>query len=252
MADKFDQDGKWNFAFIPAFADCIARVASVWARLEYDINVTIWALADTRPALGACITSQIFTLQARLDALLALAKIRQLDSSIIKQINKFADDSRGGQEIRNRIIHDMWLQDRLNPGHMGHLRITAAKKLEFVIASVPLFELTADLEKLEDLCARFSAIRKSIEVALPLLPDKPSAGNRFTSTARLRQRLSVPLIHSFIEWPPVCRRSGAVARRPTPTHNTAYAVGPTKFGPGSAITSLILVSPISASPLAPA
>ena len=55
MADKFDQDGKWNFAFIPAFADCIARVASVWARLEYDINVTIWALADTRPALGASI-----------------------------------------------------------------------------------------------------------------------------------------------------------------------------------------------------
>jgi hypothetical protein len=56
MSDDFDEEGQWKFAFIPEFADCIARVASSWARLEYDVNVAIWKLAELRPALGACIT----------------------------------------------------------------------------------------------------------------------------------------------------------------------------------------------------
>jgi hypothetical protein len=46
-ADHMTEDDKWKFAFIPEFADCVARVASVWreealtARLEYDVSVAI-------------------------------------------------------------------------------------------------------------------------------------------------------------------------------------------------------------------
>lgn len=143
--------------------------------MEYDVSVAIWALADVRPAIGACITSQIFTLRSKLDALLSLSKLRKVDESIIKKINRFADDSRGGQEIRNRIIHDQWLIDNLNPDQMGHLRITAAKKLEFQIRPVILRDLIADLEKLEDLQARFQEIRLEIEAALPALPEIPQS-----------------------------------------------------------------------------
>jgi len=175
MAAGYDQKGKWKFSFIPEYADCIARVATVWARLEYDVSVSIWALADVRPAMGACITSQVFTLRGKLDALLSLAKLRKIDAAIIKKINKFADDVRGGQEIRNRIIHDQWLQNNYDPSTMGHMRITAAKLLEFKIKAVLLPDLAADLEKLEDLQARFHAIRKEIEAALPTLPEIPQS-----------------------------------------------------------------------------
>ena len=175
MAIGRDEQGKWKFSFIPEYADCIARVASVWSRLEYDVNIAIWKLADVRPAMGACMTSQIYTLRGRLDALLALAKLRRVSDPIIKKINKFGEDSRSGQEIRNRIIHDQWLQDHLNPGQMGHLRITAARILEFKIKPVIFPELAADLERLEDLQARFHEIRQEIEAALPTLPEIPQS-----------------------------------------------------------------------------
>lgn len=173
MPIGFDEQGKWKFSFVPQYADAIARAASVWARLEYDVSIVIWALADVRPALGACMTAQIYTLQGRLAALLSLAKLREVDHSILKQINRFADDVRGGQEIRNRIIHDLWLNDSVHPEQMAQLQITAAKKLEFAIDPVRFSELTADLEKLEDFQTRFLAIRKVIEAALPTLPEIP-------------------------------------------------------------------------------
>lgn len=175
MPIGYDDKENWRFAFIPAYADCIARVASVWARLEYDVSASIWALADVRPAMGACITSQIFTLRGRLDALLALAKLRRLDAAIIKKINKFADDVRGGQEIRNRIIHDQWLQDHLDPSQMGHLRITAAKVLEFEIKPVIFSDLADDLGKLESFQRQFHQIRQEIDAALPTLPEIPQS-----------------------------------------------------------------------------
>jgi hypothetical protein len=175
MPIGYNDRGKWKFAFVPEYADCIARVASVWARLEYDVSASIWMLAGVRPAMGACITSQIFTLRGRLDALLALAKLRRVDPVIIKKINRFADDVRGGQEIRNRIIHDQWLQDNLNPGQMGHLRITAAKVLEFEIKPVIFPDLAADLDKLEDFQRRFHGIRREIEAALLTLPEIPQS-----------------------------------------------------------------------------
>lgn len=108
-------------------------------------------------------------------ALSSLPKLRKLSSTIIKKINKFAGDVRGAREIRNRIIHDQWLRDRANPGQMGHLRITAAKKLEFKIKPVLFPDLAHDLETLEGLQTRFNAIRKEIEVALPTLPEIPQS-----------------------------------------------------------------------------
>jgi hypothetical protein len=110
MPEKFDQNGEWKFEFIPEFADCIARIASGWSRLEYDLNTCIWALADTRPALGACITSQLGSLHSHLNALLSLAKLRQVPSSIIDDLNKFSQAVRDAQDKRNRAIHDIWLK----------------------------------------------------------------------------------------------------------------------------------------------
>ena len=170
MSDSKDQ---WAFSFIPEFADCIARIASCWARLEYDMSAVIWDLAETRPAYGACITSQIYTTQGKLSAILALGKLRKVDGTLIGRLNKFAERVRAGQDIRNRTLHDQWLQDSLNASQMGHMRITADKILRMVIESVPLKELRDDLEKGEDLQVEFLNIRHDIEAALPTLPEIP-------------------------------------------------------------------------------
>lgn len=176
MAEEdFFEDGNWQFRFIPEFADCIARIASLWARLEYDLNVVIWKLADVRPALGACMTAQMYTFSAKLNALLSLAKLRQVDEKLIKKINCFSKDFRDALETRNRTLHDLWLNDRLAPGNMGRLRITADKTLKFFVESVPLPELRNDLLVVEKRIYEFAEIRVAIEAALPSLPDIPHA-----------------------------------------------------------------------------
>ena len=173
MPIGYDDGGRWKFSFIPEFSDCIARIATCWARLEYDVNAAIWALAEVRPALGACMTSQIYVFNARLSALLALAKVRRVDEAIITRINKFAEKVRAGQDKRNRAVHDIWLNDQKTPWNMGRLRITAEKKLNFKIKSVMFPELAADLELIENLSTEFRAIRDAIEAALPTLPEIP-------------------------------------------------------------------------------
>jgi hypothetical protein len=170
MTKELYQEGKWRFVFIPEYADCIARMSSSWARLEYDINASIWLLADMRPALGACVTSQIYTINGRLSALLSLAKLRGLDAKILKKINKFCEEVRAGQTIRNRVMHDMWLLDKSHPEQMGQLRVTAEKTLHFKIEPIMFLDLVADFEKLDGLQTTFYKIRQSIDAALPSLP----------------------------------------------------------------------------------
>src|SRR6266852_2712289 len=117
---------KVGFNFVGDYADCIAHAANNWSWMEYELLTVLWFLADVSPALGACLTSQIYTFNAKLDALLALMKLRKVPSEIIDSVNKFASDSRSAQEARNRFAHDVWLNDNENPQTLGKLRVTAS------------------------------------------------------------------------------------------------------------------------------
>jgi hypothetical protein len=172
MANNLEPEPK-EFHFIPEYANQIAHGGNHWAYLEYYINSSIWALANVAPALGACMTSQIFTLHARLNALLALLKFRKADAELITKVNKFAEQVRDAQEARNRMAHDLWLLDTFNPGTMGKMRVTAEKALRFHIKSFPLEELKADVEKINVRRLEFGEIRREIERALPTLPEIP-------------------------------------------------------------------------------
>jgi hypothetical protein len=162
-----------GFHFLPDFADSIANAANNWAYLEYFVNSSIWLLAGVAPALGACLTSQIYTINARLDALVALMKLRRVDAALIKRVNKFQNSVRDAQDIRNRIVHDLWLNDNHSRANMGKFRITAARELKFGIDSITREALNADLAKIENRQAEASAIRDAIVAALPDLPEVP-------------------------------------------------------------------------------
>ena len=170
MSDD-QQQAQEEFHFPPEYADCIAHVAANWSGLEYMVNASIWELADVRPSLGACLTSQIGSLNARLSALLALMKLRSVDQKLVTRVNKFCATVREPNELRNRIIHDQWVNDRHNLGSMGRIEIVAPKKLSREIKPIPLDELKGNLKTISDCRFKFGEIRQAIRAALPSLPE---------------------------------------------------------------------------------
>jgi hypothetical protein len=88
-------------------------------------------------------------------------------------LNKFAANVRDAQEALNRVAHDMWLLDRVNPGTMGKLRITADKTLNFDIFPVSIEELKNEVSKINTRRLEFAGIRDEIMAALPTLPQIP-------------------------------------------------------------------------------
>lgn len=170
-----DTENAEQFEFIPEYSHCVANVANDWANLEYYINESIWILADVVPAFGACITSQLVSLTSRLTALLALLKVRKAPQKLIDQVNKFAEDARGPTELRNRIIHDMWLIDNRNPGQMGQMQVSAQKKLVFKIKERKLSEVQHERETIVQCRQKAWVIRKEIRAVLDSLPEIPQS-----------------------------------------------------------------------------
>jgi|ERR1700735_1255318 hypothetical protein len=162
------------FDFAPGFDNQIAHAAASWAQIEYYINSSIWALADVAPGLGACMTSQIGSLHGRLNALLALMKLRQVNQKLIDRVNKFSEDSREPQDLRNRICHDLWLRDEGRPNdRMARLEIVANRKLSFEIVRIELDGLKDDLAKIAKVRETMHYIREAIFAAIPTLPEIP-------------------------------------------------------------------------------
>ncbi|MFZ3234506.1 MAG: hypothetical protein WA417_04270 [Stellaceae bacterium] len=171
MSDQNTQDRK-SFYFLPGYAEQIAHAANLWAAIEYHINSCIWGLLGTPPGLGACLTSQVYTVNARLDALVALMKVRRVDPKTITKVNKFQSRIREAQDIRNRIVHDMWLNHNIG-NHMGRMQITAARELRYTIEVIELTDLKLSVAKIDERRMEFEKIRHSIFSELPSLPEIP-------------------------------------------------------------------------------
>lgn len=162
-----------EFNFIPEYADLIAHIASSWATLEYYVADSVWVVAGLKPAMGACVTAQIFGINGKLSALLSLLKLRSAPDALISKVNKFSDAMRGPQERRNRIIHDVWLINQDDPSVMGRLELTAPKKLSFKAVDIRLEELKSDFDMIAKIRKEFHIIRAEIYDAVPKFPEIP-------------------------------------------------------------------------------
>jgi hypothetical protein len=154
------------------YAKCIAHAALDFGTLEYQANDVIWRLASIHTALGACITAQIFTLDNRLKAILALMKLRQMDQKLIDRVNRFSERVREANELRNRILHDMWLisGDRKS---MSQLEVTAKGQLSYKLKKIEIEELKNDCAKIRERHDEFNEIRYDIADAIASLPPIP-------------------------------------------------------------------------------
>jgi hypothetical protein len=160
----------------------IGSVANAWANLEFDINETIWELANVEQTAGACITAQIVPIGGRIRSLVSLIALRGGQMDLLKKVNQFAKTADGFGRRRNRIIHDPWYirEDTKEP---HQLRITADKALDFDFTNMSIDEVwsaTACLSTCRchtELLLSTKAVPKAItatDVRLELIPSKAS------------------------------------------------------------------------------
>ena|SRR5690349_3168142 len=143
----------------PKIFEYVGRIAAQWSKLEYFVNDSIWALAETYAAYGQCMTSQIGDIGRRLDALIALMELRKFDEALIKKVRIFQQDSHGLAQSRNRVVHDPWMVRGKE-----HVRVQASAKGKPILAPVPvtLPELAETGLKLSNFFIRFVDLRREI------------------------------------------------------------------------------------------
>jgi hypothetical protein len=88
-----------EFKWAPGFSEVIAQIANNWAHIEFALNQSIWLLAGIADDSGACITSQIFTVQGRLSAIKSLLDLRGDPKHLISKVNKFSESIRNASRM---------------------------------------------------------------------------------------------------------------------------------------------------------
>jgi hypothetical protein len=150
------------------YAEEIGHVVAGWARLEHDIDEMVWALAEIEDQnIGACLTAQFSTVHARLNALLALARLKGYSEFQIARLNKFREHATALAERRNRIVHDPWLSSWAIKGGRSsktyRLHKTARSKLDFDYKPVTLEQLKALRKEIDETIKQFNGILHSGE-----------------------------------------------------------------------------------------
>lgn len=174
--------------------EAVGRVASAWALFEFHVNQLIWTMSATDDERGACVTSQIYSINARMKALLSLVNLeyeampeeiqKGTDSwaidmgghtfpNLIDRLKKFASRRvEGLSEQRNRIIHDTWMYGETT-GAIAQIRATANRKLDYGFrpASIDAVNKThQDIKRLDGdfliLSANIQASMMQIRLAL--------------------------------------------------------------------------------------
>ncbi len=172
MSESQKDEPYRGFEFPDDYAQGIAKIISFWSALEYNINLSIWHLAGIYPAIGACITEQIYTLDGRTKALLALLKLRRAPDELVRRVNKFGEKSRKASDIRNKIAHHTWHQ-RTESKEMLQLEIGAKGSLTYGFKPIPIEMLKADQDTVRNAMRDAVGIRDAVEACLPTLPEIP-------------------------------------------------------------------------------
>jgi hypothetical protein len=153
----------------------IGQVTANWAALEAIISSAIWQIGEIQDEVGVCMTSQIFTYDAKINALVSLLETRGGFEVVIKHINKFHEKTRGLSKLRNRIVHDPWVGDA-KTGEAMRLELSSNKTL--IMGYVKMTTKTLDelRDNIDKAISDFQIIIKpAIDRYPPLpLPEKSS------------------------------------------------------------------------------
>lgn len=103
----------------------VGRVASAWAFLEFEIDQFIWELAGVEERAGACITTQLTGISARLRSAIALLHLRGAEEATVKSFKSFEGRIQEVLSARNRAVHDGWA---ISGTSAAQMRVAIVKK----------------------------------------------------------------------------------------------------------------------------
>lgn len=145
----------------------VGTVASVWSSLERGIDTALWMMSGVPDGkLGACLTTQIMSVRAKLIALEALASVLRANDDVLKAIRSFRNETEGPARKRNRIIHNPIYGDGGSDLKMGLLTID--KKLIHAEEPITPSELGVFVDEVGALITKFSVLMNTH--ILPLRP----------------------------------------------------------------------------------
>lgn len=144
----------------------IGLVAGAWALFETFLDSLALELAQIDSPAGFCFTAQISGWNRKLDAYIAVARLRGLKST--KELEKFAKDTAGLAEQRNRVVHDPWL---LEGGKLPtRFEVTARRVLRTEHVEVPTEKVLALDKTITAHVQRFISLHETIVAELAASP----------------------------------------------------------------------------------
>ena len=145
----------------------VGKIVKNYAALEVLVCSAIWQIAEIPDNVGACLTSNIYSLEAKIKALQAILRVKGDFESTARELATFYDGIRGLSEFRNRIVHDATSE---KDGVMGRLEITANKKLKMEFVPEDLISMNTKGNEIDDAFDKLKVILKPAIEAFPPLP----------------------------------------------------------------------------------
>jgi hypothetical protein len=149
---------------ISAHFRSVGVIASLWTGFELMLDISSIEIGRIPDEAGLCLTSQIAGPARKLDAYVALARLRGADA-FARELNEFAKDTQGIGERRNRVIHDPWLFFTEN-GPAIRLETTARRSLRHKFVEMTLAEMTKLIRDINAHVTRFFQLHQRILAAV--------------------------------------------------------------------------------------
>jgi hypothetical protein len=140
-----------QFQFAANHFASIGIIASTWAAFEISLDIAALQLAGVTEKIGLCFTAQVIGPARKIDAYISVARERGA-TKFMGDLDKFAKDTIGLGERRNRVVHDPW---QFQNGSAKRLEATARRKLRLELIEVSHAEITSLMFGIQGHQARF-------------------------------------------------------------------------------------------------
>jgi hypothetical protein len=147
-------------ANVLAHFTAVGVVACEWAGFELILDQSIIEMGRIPEDSGMCLTSQIAGPARKLDAYIALVRLRG-GVAFLKELEAFAKDTTALSERRNRVVHDPWLQFT-EGGVASRLETTARRILRHRFVETTRGELVRLCDDIASHANRFCQLHSRI------------------------------------------------------------------------------------------
>ena len=136
----------------------VGVLASRWAAMEIFIDALAINLGGVPTGVGLCFTAQVIGISRKLDAYLALARMRGAKKAL-RDLEAFRKEALSLGERRNRIVHDPWT---FKDGIPRRFEISARRRLIFGDIPISTDKIGKLIGEIEDHHARFRDLHQKV------------------------------------------------------------------------------------------